>query len=164
MAGKKDARVKASQKGLTEKNKAKRANKKEQEPGRMQNGSESKKEEGAVRVHHLLPNAPLEVFPKGRTLGPSEETGNCWRAVEEMDKVLDRLEGRLDCITAVIQSTSVQERLLALAAAAEIEVSGSTEDSWEDSNMTVLRSSLEEHRIVDIEPAATKSKETPEER
>jgi hypothetical protein len=91
-----------------------------------------------VRVHQLLPNAPLEVSPKGRALGPSEETGNRWKAVEEMDKVLDRLEGRLDRITAVFQSTSVQERLLAPAAAAEMEISGSTEDSWEDSNTTVL--------------------------
>jgi hypothetical protein len=161
--GKKDASVKASQNSLTEKNKAKRANKKDQESGRMQIGSESKKEEGAVRVHQLLPNAPLEVFPKERTLGPSEETGYRWKAVEEIDKVLDRLEGRLDQITAVIQSTSVQERLLAPAAAAEMEVSGSTEDSWEDSDMTVLQSSLKEHRIVDREPAATKTKETPEE-
>jgi hypothetical protein len=130
--------LKASQNSLTEKYKAKRANMKEQEPGRMQNGSESKKGEEAVRVHHLLPNAPLEVFPKGRTLGLSEETGKCRKAVEEMDKVLDRFKRRLDRITAVIQSTSVQGKLLAPAAAAEIEVSGSTEDSWEDSDMTVL--------------------------
>ncbi len=34
-----------------------------------------------------------------------------WEAMKEMDKVLDRLEGRLDRLTAVIQRTSMQERL-----------------------------------------------------
>ncbi len=53
---------------------------------------------------------------------------NHWRAAEQMDKVLDCLEGRLDWRTAVIQSTSAQERLLAPAAVAEVEVSESTED------------------------------------
>ncbi len=64
----------------------------------------------------------------------------------------------------MIQSTSAQERLLAPAVVAEVEVSGSIEDSWEDSDAPVLRSSLEEHRIVDVEPKVAKTKETPEER
>jgi hypothetical protein len=69
----------------------------------------------AARVQQLLPRAPLEISPRKRTQSPDEEAGNRWKAVEEMDKVLDCLEGRLDRITAVIQSTSVQEKLLASA-------------------------------------------------
>jgi hypothetical protein len=69
---------------------------------------------------------------------PSEGVDNHWRAVEEMDKVLDHLEGRLDQITAVIQNTSAPERLLAPAAAAEVNLNQSTEDSSKDSCAPVL--------------------------
>ena len=73
----------------------------------------------------------------------------------EMDKVLNRLEGWLDRITAVIHSTSAQERLLAPAAAAEMHLDKSAEDSSKDFCAPVLQSSLEEHRIVNVEPAGT---------
>jgi hypothetical protein len=86
---------------------------------------------------------------------PEEEAGNRWKAVEEMDKVLERLEGRMDRITAVIQSTSVQEKLLAPAALLK----------WRSARARgFLGSSPKEHRIFNIEPAATKTKETPEEK
>jgi hypothetical protein len=59
---------------------------------------------------------------------PKEGADSCWRAVEDMEKVLDRLEGILDRLTAVIQNTSAQERLLVRGAAAEVSSRESTED------------------------------------
>jgi hypothetical protein len=50
----------------------------------------------------------------------------------------------------VIQRTSTQERLLAPAAAAEERSGEDVRDSWEDLEIPVLRSSLEEPRIVDV--------------
>ncbi len=44
-----------------------------------------------------------------------------WKAMKEMDKVLDHLEGRLGRITAVIRRTAVHNRLQASAAAVEDE-------------------------------------------
>ncbi len=69
---------------------------------------------------------------------PDGETKNRWDAVEEMDKVLDRLEGRLDRITAVIQRTLMQERLLSPAAAAEVRSGEDVRDSWEELDSPVL--------------------------
>jgi hypothetical protein len=48
------------------------------------------------------------------------ETRNRWDSVEEIDEVLDSLEGRLVRIMAVIQRTPIPERLLSPAAAAEV--------------------------------------------
>jgi hypothetical protein len=56
----------------------------------------------------------------------------------------------LDQITVVIQNTSAHKRLLAPAAATEVDLNESTEDSLEDSCIPVLRSSLKRHRIVDM--------------
>jgi hypothetical protein len=81
---------------------------------------------------------------------PSEEADNRWRAVEEMDRVLDRLEGRLGRITAMIQSTCEPERLLDPGAATEMDLDKSMEDSPENFCSPVLRNSLERHRIVDM--------------
>jgi hypothetical protein len=72
------------------------------------------------------------------------------RVVEDKDKVLDRLEGRLDCITAAIQNTSAQERLLIRGAAAEVSSRESMEDPLGNSDVPVLQSSTGRHRIVDV--------------
>jgi hypothetical protein len=82
MAGKKNAKTKVCQNGLTDKKKG--------------------------------------MCPKKTVWNPKEGADNRWRVVEDMDKVLDRLEGRLDRIMAVIQNTSAQERLLIRGAAAEV--------------------------------------------
>jgi hypothetical protein len=63
---------------------------------------------------------------------PSERSDNRWKVVKEMDKLLDCLEGRMDSRAAVIQSTSAQKRLLSPAAAAEVSLNVSTDDSSED--------------------------------
>jgi hypothetical protein len=114
----------------------------------------------AVGAQQPLPRAQMRACPKAIARDPNEGASTRWKTVEEMGKVLDRLEGRLDRITAVIHSTSAKERLLGPAAAAEVRLSKSTEDSWEDSwedsGAPVLRSSLERHRIVDVEPREAK--------
>jgi hypothetical protein len=71
--------------------------------------------------------------------------------VNEIGKVLDRLESQLVRITAVIQRTSAQERILAPAVATELNLSESSENSSEDSCLPVLWSSTESHRKVDAE-------------
>ncbi len=52
-----------SENNMTEKNKAKRAEKNNQKPEGTQNGSEGKREEMAARVQQLLPRAPLGISP-----------------------------------------------------------------------------------------------------
>jgi hypothetical protein len=55
----------------------------------------------------------------------------------------------------------MQERLLAPTVAAEGTSGEDLRDSWEDLEVPVLRSSLEEHRIVDVEPATPRAEEPP---
>ncbi len=101
-----------------------------------------------------------------------DPTGPQGGADKEMDKVLNCLKGRLDQTTAAIQNTFAHERLLALVAAAEVDLSESTEDSSEDSCTPVLWSSLRRHRIVDVESSEAETMpqprpettETPEEK
>jgi hypothetical protein len=95
---------------------------------------------------------------------PKEGADGRWRAVNEMDKVLDCLEGRLDRITAVIRNTSAQERLLIRGAAAEVSSRESTEDPLGNSDVPVLQSSTGRHRIVDVEPTEARVSKTPEAR
>jgi hypothetical protein len=77
---------------------------------------------------------------------PSEGADNRWRGLKEMDC----LEGPLDRITAVIQSTSAQERLVAPAEATEMDLDKIMEDSPDVFCSHVLRSSLKAHQIVDF--------------
>jgi hypothetical protein len=55
----------------------------------------------------------------------------------------------------------MKERLLAPAAAAEGASGENVKDSWEDLEVPVLQSSLEEHRIVDVEPVEPRAEEPP---
>jgi hypothetical protein len=59
-------------------------------------------------------------------------------AMEEMDKVQNHLEGRLDRISLVIWRTSMQERQLAPTAAAEGTSSEDLRDSWENLKLLCL--------------------------
>ncbi len=82
-----------------------------------------------------------------------------WETIKEIDKVLGHLEGRLDKVTAVIRQVAVQGKALELNVSEEDGNSVGSGESLEELEAPTLKSSPEEHRIVDIlEPAPGPSK------
>jgi hypothetical protein len=74
-----------------------------------------------------------------------------WETIKEIDKVLGHLEGRLDKVTAVIRQVTVQGKALELNVSGEDETSMGSGESTEELEAPALKSSLEEHRIVDVQ-------------
>jgi hypothetical protein len=89
---------------------------------------------------------------RSQTEAEIEDIQDGWEAIKEIDKVLDHLEGRLDKMTAVIQRTSMQDRLQEPAVPKEVASEEEAKDSLEDLEVPALQSSLVEHRIVNMEP------------
>jgi hypothetical protein len=89
---------------------------------------------------------------RSQTEAEIEDIQDGWEAIKEIDKVLDHLEGRLDRMTAVIQRTSMQDRLQEPAVPEEVASEEEAKDSLEDLEVPALQSSLVEHRIVNMEP------------
>jgi len=89
-----------------------------------------------------------------------------WETIKEIDKVLGHLEGRLDKVTAVIRQVTVQGKALELNVSEEDEISMGSGESAEELEAPALKSSLEEHRIVDVQkpvPGTSKPGESQEE-
>jgi hypothetical protein len=72
--------------------------------------------------------------------------------IKEIDKVLDHLEGRLDRVTAAIRQVAVQGKALELVMPEDGTDRTGSRDILEELETPALQSSVEEHRIVDIEP------------
>ncbi len=110
MAGKKDAKQKASLCDRTEKSKEKNKSSAE-----TKSAPEGSRQRAAQRTQQR----PLKEQEKGkagrgargRKAAKTEDIQDGWEAIKEIDKVLDHLEGRLDRMTAVIRRTSMQDRL-----------------------------------------------------
>ncbi len=89
-----------------------------------------------------------------------------WETIKEIDKVLGHLEGRLDKVTAAIRQVAVQGKALELNVSGEDEIGTSSGESLEELEAPALKSSLEEHRIVDVQkpvPGPPKPGESQEE-
>ena len=101
---------------------------------------------------------------EGRHQGKDLQEG--WETIKEIDKVLGHLEGRLDKVTAVIRQVAVQGKALELNASGEDEAGMCSEESTEELEAPALKSSLGEHRIVDVQkpvPGPSKPGEPQEE-
>jgi hypothetical protein len=89
-----------------------------------------------------------------------------WETIKEIDRVLGHLEGKLDKVTTVIRQVAVQGKALELVMPEEdADGAGSGESSGE-LEVPALQSSMEEHRIVDIQepaPGHSRPKEPQEE-
>ncbi len=77
-----------------------------------------------------------------------------WETIKEIDRVLGHLEGRLDKVTAVIRQVAVQGKVLELAIPEKEEDGAGSGESSGELEVPALRSSMEEHRIVDIQEPA----------
>ena len=122
-------------------------------------GTRKTSEEGGQRMaREEQPQGKQEQGPEKGALGQwkvgTKDLQEGWETIKEIDKVLGHLEGRLDKVTAVIRQVAVQGGALELNAPGEDEAGVSFEESTEELEAPALRSSLEEHRIVDIQKSA----------
>jgi hypothetical protein len=147
MAGKKEAKQKAGPSGQTEKNREETESSK-----RTKNTS---KEGGQSTAQKKQPQAKREQRPEegaqGQRRVDEKDLQEDWETIKEIDRVLGHLEGRLDKVTAVIRQVAVQGKALELVLPEEdADGAGSGESSGE-LEVPALQSSMEEHRIVDIQ-------------
>jgi hypothetical protein len=152
MAGKKDAKQKASPCDRTEKNKEKiksSAGTKSAPGGSGQRMAQSTQQQLQEQT-----KGNLRRGVRGQMEAETEDVQEGWEAIKEIDKVLNHLEGRLDRMTAVIRRTSMQDRLQEPAVSGKVASEEGERDSLEELEVPALRSSLEEHRIIDVEPRA----------
>jgi hypothetical protein len=151
MAGKKDAKQKAGPRGQTEKNKEKTKS-----SAGTKNASEGSGHRTAQRTQQRSPQEQEEQRlgegAQGQEKVEGKDIQEGWETIKEIDNVLDHLEGRLDRMSAVIRQVAVQGRALELAMPGEGADRTGSRDSLEELETPALQSSLEEHRIVDIEP------------
>jgi hypothetical protein len=153
MAGKKDAKHKAGPRGQAEKSKEKTKS-----SAGTKNASDGSGQRTAQRTQQRsLQEQEEQKLGEGaqdqrEVKGKDIQEG--WETIKEIDKVLDHLEGRLDRMTAVIRQVAVQGRALEPAMPGESTDRAGSRDSLEELETPALQSSLEEHRIVDIEPRA----------
>jgi hypothetical protein len=162
MAGKKEAKQKAGPSGQKEKHR-----KEAESSERTKNTSE---EGGQNTAQGEQPQGRQEQRPEEGAQGQwrvdTKDLQEGWETIKEIDKVLGHLEGRLDKVTAVIQQVAVQGKALELNVSEEDENIVGSGESSEELEAPALKSSLEEHRIVDIQelaPGPSKSEEPPEE-
>ncbi len=153
MAGKKDAKQKAGPCGQTERRKEKTKS-----SAGTKKTSEGSGQRAAQRTQQRSPQEQEEQRlgegARGQEKVEGKDIQEDWETIKEIDKVLDHLEGRLDRMTAVIRQVAVQGRALELAMPGESADRTGSRDSLEELETPALQSSLEEHRIVDIEPRA----------
>jgi hypothetical protein len=132
-----------------------------------QKGKQRKETESSERTKNTSEedgqNMAQKEQPQGRReQGPEEGARGQWRVdtkdlqegwetIKEIDKVLGHLEGRLDKVTAVIRQVAVQGKALELNVPEEDEVSMGSGEFSEELEAPALKSSLEEHRIVDVQ-------------
>jgi hypothetical protein len=151
MAGKKDAKQKAGPHGQTEKNKEKTKS-----SAGTKNASEGSGQRTAQSTQQRMPQEQEEQRPGEGAQGQKKVEGKDiqegWETIKEIDKVLDHLEGRLDRVTAAIRQVVVQGKALELVMPEEGTDRTGSRDSLEELETPALQSSVEEHRIVDIEP------------
>ena len=134
-------------------------------------GTRKTSEEGGQRMaREEQPRGKQEQGPEKGALGQwkvdTKDLQEGWETIKEIDKVLGHLEGRLDKVTAVIRQVAVQGGALELNAPGEDEAGVSFEESTEELEAPALKSSLEEHRIVDVQrpvPDPSKAGESREE-
>ncbi len=150
MAGKKEAKQKAGPRGQTEK---------KREETESSTGTKNTSKEGGQSVaQKKQPQAMQEQRPKEGAQGQRRIDGKDiqegWETIKEIDRVLGHLEERLDKVTAVIRQVAVQGKALELVRPEEeADCTGSGEPS-EEPEVPALQSSMEEHRIVDIQEPA----------
>ncbi len=125
MAGKKDAKSKASPCDRTEKSKGKNSEGTKSTPG----GSGQRTARG-TQQQPLQEQAGMNPGEDARS--QMEDIKDGWELMKEIDKVLNHLEGRLDRMTAVIRRTSMQDRLQVPAVTAEGAGGEEAKDSRED--------------------------------
>ena len=151
MVGKKDAKQKAGQRGQTEKN-----IEDTKSSAGMKNASEGSGQRTAQSTQQQIPQEQEEQRPGEGALGQKKVEGKDiqegWETIKEIDKVLDHLEGRLDRVTAAIRQVAVQGKALELVMPEEGTDRTGSRDILEELETPALQSSVEEHRIVDIEP------------
>ncbi len=151
MAGKKDAKQKAGPHGQTEKNREEAKS-----SAGTKNTSEGGGQRTAQRTQQQTPREQEEQTPGEGAQGQKKVEGKDiqegWETIKEIDKVLDHLEGRLDKVTAAIRQAALQRKALKLVMPEEGTDRTGSRDSLEELETPALQSSIEEHRIVDIEP------------
>ena len=107
--------------------------------------------------HRLSKNQDPRAQGQRRVDGKDLQEG--WETIKEIDRVLGHLEGRLDKVTAVIRQVAVQGKALELAMPEEDEEGAGCGESSGELEVPLLQSSMEGHRIVDIqEPAPSPSR------
>jgi hypothetical protein len=150
MAGKKEAKQKGGPRGQTEKNR---------EETKSSTGTKNTSKEGGQSVaQKKQPQAMREQRPEEgaqdqrRIDGKDIQEG--WETIKEIDRVLGHLEGRLDKVTAVIRQVAVQGKALKLVMPEEDADGAGSGESLEEPEVPALLSSMEEHRIVDIQEPA----------
>ncbi len=84
----------------------------------------------------------------------SEGTEDHLKKMEEMGRMLECLEGRLDRIAMVSWGATAEEQAMASGLAIEEDWDGSEEESLDEPPLPELQSNTEAHRIVDIELGA----------
>ncbi len=163
MAGKKEAKQKAGPHGHTEKNREEA----ESSAG-TKNTSEGDGQRAAQRNQQQRPREQEKQSPgegaqsQKKVEGKDIQEG--WETIQEIDRVLDHLEGRLDKVTAAIRQVAVQGKALELVMPEESADRTGSRDSSEELEAPALQSSTGEHRIVDIEPrTGTLGPEEPQE-
>ncbi len=162
MAGKKEAKQKAGPRGQTEKNR---------EETESSAGTKNTSKEGGQSVaQKKQPQVKREQRPEEGAQGQRKVEGKDiqegWETIKEIDRVLGHLEGRLDKVTAVIRQVAVQGKALELGMPEEDADGAGSGESSEEPEVPTLQSSMEEHRIVDIQepaPGTSKPKKSQEE-
>jgi hypothetical protein len=148
MAGKKEAKQKAGPRGQTEKNREETKS-----SAGTKNTSEGSGQRAAQRTQQRIPREQEGQRPGEGAQGQKKVEGkDIQEAIKEIDKVLDHLEGRLDKVTAAIRQAAMQGKALELVMPEEGTDRTGPRDSLEELETPALQSSIEEHRIVDIEP------------
>ncbi len=151
MAGKKEAKQKAGPRGQTEKNR---------EETESSTGTKNTSKEGGQSIaQKKQPRAEKEQRPEEGAQGQRRVDGKDlqegWETIKEIDRMLGHLEGRLDKVTAVIRQVAVQGKALELVMPEEEADGAGSEESSGELEVPALQSSMEEHRIVDIQEPAS---------
>jgi hypothetical protein len=156
MAGKKEAKQKAGPRGQTEKHR--------EETGSSTGTRNTSREGGQSAAQKKQLQAKQEQRPEEGAQGQRRVDGKDlqegWETIKEIDRVLGHLEGRLDKVTAVIRQVAVQGKALELAMPEEDEDGAGSGESSGELEVPALQSSMEGHRIVDIQEPAPEARGT----
>ena len=129
--------------------------KQRKEMGSSERTKNTSEEDGQNMAQKEQPQGKQEQGPeegaRGQWRVDTKDLQEGWETIKEIDKVLGHLEGRLDKVTAVIRQVAVQGKALELNVSEEDEASMGSGESSEELEAPALKSSLEEHRIVDVQ-------------